>query len=122
MKVLKEEHLVMCDVDDTLIMWVGANVVGIKLIANPLTGEHHYVLPHKGHIKILKDRYARGSKIVVWSAGGYAWAEAVVEALGLTQYVSLIMSKPMMYIDDKKADEILGERCYVPYGSGYGES
>ncbi len=124
MKVINIESTVFFDVDDTLIMWDTANY-GTKeviKIQNPHYSEYvSCVLPHKGHIKILKDRKARGSFIVVWSAGGFAWAKAVVKALELEKYVDLIMTKPHAYVDDKTASEIMGERIYLPYKSGYGD-
>lgn len=120
--VVLKESTVFCDVDDTLVMW-GKIKRGEKAIAVtcPHGGHQEYLRPHKGHIKILKDRKARGSFIVVWSAGGFAWANAVVKALGLENHVDLIMTKPHCYIDDKEAKDIMGERIYLPYGNGYGE-
>ena len=35
--------------------------------------------------------------------------------------VDLIMTKPHAYIDDKPAEEFMGEHIYLPYGNGYGE-
>lgn len=121
MKTVQNEQVMMVDVDDTLIVW-GKIKKGQKAVhvTNPHDGAQNTVRPHAGHIKILKDRKSRGAYIVVWSAGGYAWAEAVVKALGLTEYVDQIMTKPFMYMDDKTADEILGERCYLGVDSTYG--
>lgn len=121
MKIIESEQLVFCDVDDTLVMW-GKAKKGEKVIVvtNPYGKEQNYVRPHVGHIRILKDRKARGAHIVVWSAGGHKWAEAVIKALKLEQYVDTVMSKPLMYIDDKKAKDIMGEHLYLPYESGYG--
>lgn len=121
--VVDKESTIFFDVDDTLVMW------GIKVkkkqklvaITNPHDGSQEYLAPHAGHIKVLKDRKARGSYIVVWSSGGYAWAKAVIKALKLEKHVDLIMTKPHMYVDDKKASQFMGEHLYIPYGSGYGE-
>jgi FMN phosphatase YigB (HAD superfamily) len=123
MKIVGQESTVFCDVDDTLVMWKKAKK-GQKAVAvtSPHDGQQTYLLPHYGHIKVLKDRKARGSCIVVWSSGGYAWAAAVVKALGLQDYVDFCMTKPHLYMDDKTAKEIMGERLYIPYGDGYGQN
>lgn len=121
MNVIKNEMPIYFDVDETLIVW-GKIKRGQKVVAvtDPYGGSVNYVRPHLGHIKVLKDRHARGAFITVWSAGGYRWAEAVVKALGLTNHVHQIMSKPFMYVDDKEAHEILGERLYLGLDSTYG--
>jgi predicted phosphatase len=124
MKTIDTESTVFIDVDETLVMWdVEAKEYDTRRILeikSPYDGVSHVLYVHTGHIKILKDRKARGSFIVVWSAGGFAWAEAVVKALKLEKYVDLCMTKPHAYIDDKEAKDIMGERIYIPYGSGYG--
>lgn len=121
MKVQTQEVVIVCDVDDTLVMW-GKAKKGEKVIhvTCPYSHKQETLRPHKGHIKVLKDRHARGSLIIVWSAAGNQWANAVVKALGLEPYVDLILSKPTMYIDDKKAKEVLGTRLYIPYKDNYG--
>ena len=121
MKVISQESTIFIDVDNTLVMWGKAKKhEKVVMVTCPYSAQQEVLRPHKGHIKVLKDRHARGSFIVVWSAGGYQWANAVVKALGLEQHVDLVMSKPHMYIDDKKAKGILGERLYIPYGDDYG--
>jgi len=121
MRVISQEHTIFIDVDDTLVMW-GKAKKGERVIhvTCPYNHQQEVLRPHKGHIKVLKDRHARGSYITVWSAGGYQWANAVVKALGLERYVDQVMSKPSIYIDDKKAKDVLGERLYIPYGDNYG--
>ncbi len=61
----------------------------------------------------LMDHHSRGFTNIVWSAGGYAWAHEVVYALGLQDYVTLIMAKPLKYVDDLQAPEILVSRIYL---------
>lgn len=119
--VVENEQLVMVDCDDTLVMWETSNpnFKTVKIV-DPYDGKLLKLKVHAGHVKVLKDRKARGSFVIVWSAGGYKWAKAVVEALGLTSYVDLICSKPLMYIDDKKAEDILGEHLYLGPNSKYG--
>ena len=122
MKTVNNEQVIYFDVDDTLVVW-GKIKKGQKMvkIIDPYSKDmEHHLRMHLGHIKVLKDRKARGAYIVVWSAGGYRWAEAVVKALKLTDYVDMVMSKPIMYVDDCKAEEILGERLYLGLDSQYG--
>ena len=121
MKTIKSEIPFFSDVDETLVLW-GKVRKGQKAVSitNPETGEQHYLRVHGPHIKILKSRHARGAYVIVWSAAGYAWAEAVVKALKLNDYVDLIMSKPMFYMDDKHPDEFMGQRIYLKPDDSYG--
>jgi phosphoserine phosphatase len=119
MKIIENESVIFCDIDDTLTMWQDTDdAVWVRC---PHYGEKYKLAVNRGNLKILKDRKARGSFIVVWSAGGYAWANAVVQALGIEKYVDQIMSKPIGYIDDRPAEKILGEHIYIPHNSGYGK-
>lgn len=121
MTVIKNEQVIMCDIDDTLIMWQKRKTGCAEVdVTCPHSGRKYTLPINFGNLKVLKDRKARGSTIIVWSAGGFAWAKAVVEAMKLQDHVDFIMSKPIGYIDDKSADKILGEHIYIPYGGSYG--
>ena len=122
MKIIENEQIIKIDVDDTLIVWgnkCNKKFKSIKMI-DPYSKKTIRFKAHAGHIKVLKDRKARGAYIVVWSSGGYRWAEAIVKALKLTRYVDEVSSKPIMYIDDLTATDILGERLYLDKFSDYG--
>ncbi len=129
MKVLKNENVIMYDVDDTLVIWKDKNdetdrVVVIEdpyLSGNPYGGNKAYALAvHEPHVKLLQNHHARGKCVVVWSQGGYRWAEAVVKALGLEDCVDLIMSKPTAYVDDLRVEEWLPKRTYISADSNWG--
>ncbi len=92
MFVLKSDKTLFVDVDDTLVMWSATGYT-----------------PHKKHIEYLKKFHMRGQKIVVWSAGGWEWAERVVRELGLENVVSAVMCKPAWFVDDMPATEFLPE-------------
>lgn len=119
MKVVKNEMTFFVDIDETLVCWSTTKVAHSIAIKDPNDDVNNYVVPHLPHIKILKNKKTRGAHVVVWSAGGYAWAEAVVTALGLQEYVDQIMTKPSAYMDDKVATEFMGERIYLPPNSNY---
>lgn len=76
-------------------------------------------VPHYKHIKQMAEHYARGHQIVVWSAGGWQWAEEAVERLGLAVYDPLVMKKFVWFYDDKAATEFLPDlnRVYYPIES-----
>lgn len=112
-KSLKSVHY---DVDDTLILWNSnksfnkSDLQSIDIM-DPYLGPDATpirVRPNQSAINHLKQKHKEGNTIVVWSAGGWAWAEAVVKALNLEPYISLVMSKPDEYVDDLESKEFLG--------------
>lgn len=116
MKIIKNEQVIMVDVDDTLVMWTdlfSQPHEGAIPFIDPYDNSTNYLIPHKKHINLIKKYKGRGQSVVVWSAGGYKWALSVIQTLGLENYVDLILSKPIKYIDDLQASEILGTRLYL---------
>ena len=110
-----ERPTVFFDIDDTLIMWdekLKGNTVCINC-----DGHLSHMVRNEGNIEELKRHGARGIDIIVWSKGGYLWAERVVRALGLEKYVAAIMSKPICYYDDIKNP--LGDRRLYELGDRY---
>lgn len=120
------------DVDDTLIMWNRPSpddphsvVVCCppsthqfrtfdengKLIEEgpkiEIPGWSERVTPHKKHIEQLKLHKLRGHTIIVWSAGGWEWAEAAVKTLGLEKFVDLVIEKPIWAYDDLSPNEYM---------------
>jgi len=66
-----------------------------------------WVRPMSRHIRAVIHRKDNGHPIIVWTGGGWEWGEAIVEALGLTKYVDVIMSKPCLYFDDLEVQEFM---------------
>jgi phosphoserine phosphatase len=116
MTVIENENNVFFDVDDTLIHWDSEysqpGTRKIKII-DPYDNSINYLKPHNKHVKLLKKYQQRGMTIVVWSAGGYKWAEAVVKALELEKYITLVMTKPAKYVDDLDITAWIGNRVYL---------
>lgn len=105
---------ILFDVDDTLVIWDrNAHLSDLIKCIDPYSQEELYLNPHKHHIRLLKEKHTRGDLIVVWSAGGALWAEAVVKALGLENYVDLVLDKPKSYVDDLDVNDWLKERIYI---------
>jgi hydroxymethylpyrimidine pyrophosphatase-like HAD family hydrolase len=130
MIVVPCKNTVFCDVDDTLVMWnatpeeLEARGVDFTcpgaLVTIDEDGTEGFapewkqrLLPHRKHIEQLKKHKQRGHTVIVWSAGGYDWAAAVVKALGLETYVDLVISKPTWFYDDLTPDEFMGKRYYM---------
>lgn len=122
MQVIKNEQVICIDVDDTLVLHK-ANVVGDStvLFKDPYDDSIRKLVVHEPHVKILRDRKARGATIIVWSQSGYQWAEAIVRALGLEDCVDFVASKPIAYIDDKPVQDWMAERIYLDPASNYGK-
>lgn len=116
MFTVKSHRSVFFDVDDTLIIWDWQSVTDdmneLITIVDPESGHTEMVLPHQRHIQLLKQFKARGHTVVVWSAGGWAWAESVVKQLGLEDLVDVTMAKPDWYVDDLPASAYMGRNIY----------
>lgn len=110
MIVTKNERVIPCDIDDTLIMHDGAPDVQVY---DALENRMLSFRKNEAMIRLLKEEKARGAHIIVWSRGGYRWAASVVEALGLEKYVDQIYTKPLVYFDDKDASEWMKDRVYL---------
>lgn len=134
MIVLENENCVFFDCDDTLVLWGSQYVkedddgkLNTVNIASPFytpsmyatTAPIYELVPHTKHIKHLKDsKLLNKNTIVVWSAGGWQWAKAVVKALGIEEYVDAVMEKPTSYVDDLHCKEFMGTRIYKEFKPG----
>ena len=128
MLVIENTKCVFFDCDDTLVMWGSKfykeDMSNIISISDPYYVPNMYsnmgpiikLVPHDKHIKYLKDcKTLNKNTVVVWSAGGWQWAEAVVKALGLEEYVDAVMEKPTMYVDDLPCKDFMGTRIYKEF-------
>jgi hypothetical protein len=108
-----ESHKVVCiDCDDTLILWDKSKYPHLPTVELWYAGFHSRVVIHERNRNLLIKLAKLGYMVVVWSMTGYDWAETVVKGLGLEQYVHLCMTKPRFYVDDKEADQWIGERVW----------
>jgi hypothetical protein len=64
-------------------------------------------------VDLLKEMKGRQRFIIVWSAAGAQWANTIVEALGIEDYVDLILTKPLGYVDDQKAEDFMKNHIYL---------
>lgn len=114
--VLNNDNTVFFDVDDTLVLWEYPHEqIDNTIVISAQDGYSVRVLPHLEHIKRLKQFKARAQGVVVWSQGGWEWAQAVVRALDLDEYVDIIMAKPRWLFDDLPVKYFLNEsnRTYI---------
>ena len=98
-------NIVLYDIDDTLIMWEPSE--SNKDFPILLVGDNGYyvtVYPNIKEINSLKAAKVRGHYVRVASQGGQDWAELVIKALRLEDFVDSIECKPKWYHDDLPAD------------------
>lgn len=114
-RILKSDDVVYCDVDDTLVLWNTADIQDKKIYVNdPYIKDALITLvPHERNITLLKRMKGQKKKVIVWSLGGVFWAETIVKALQLQDYVDLIVVKPRVYIDDNEISDWGCSRVYM---------
>jgi FMN phosphatase YigB (HAD superfamily) len=110
---LSDKRTVFVDVDGTLIMW-GADPLDPESKVLSLANGSITIKLHKEHIQLVKDLFAIGWNVVVWSQGGSDHAEAVIKQIGLADFVHVITSKPESYIDDVPFEQQYIKRTYKP--------
>lgn len=100
------------DIDDTLVEWKESSwneEFAVKIGCNDRVVWKKAIMEHVNELKL---QYLSGAYNIVWSYGGSDWAEAVIVALELQDYVHVIMNKPHAYYDDKDASQWLPKRRY----------
>lgn len=111
---VKDGGVYATDVDDTLIMWKVPEGYQGPLVETNYQGFKDVGIPNQHAIDHLKKMKARAYSVVVWSAGGSDWGEAVVEALGLQDYVDVVMPKIDFHLDDvPDAIDKIGKWQYI---------
>jgi len=109
MKVNKNELRSAFDCDGTLVLWPDDHMMPkegrVKFDCPYEPGVSFYLIPHKQHINYLIAKKKRGYEVTVWSQNGFAWAETVVNTLGLKEYVDNVETKFDTYFDDLPADQ-----------------
>ncbi len=118
MRIHKNEHITPWDIDDTLIYSKKVMLLGeleqSAYVEDPLNASVKIkVYINLNNVRLLKEEFARGSEILVWSRGGYQWAANVIRALKLEEYVSDVYTKPFVYFDDKDISEWLNQRVWI---------
>lgn len=113
MQVIKGEKFVYFDVDDTLVMWGYLGDKETRLEFVEPWGGSVWLNPNELAIKALKDHKKCGSTIIVWSQGGWDWAESVVKTLKLEEFVDAVMTKPHVWYDDVPAERIFTDRIDI---------
>lgn len=129
MIVVPCNNTVFCDVDDTLVMWsatpeelesrgIDFECPGSLYIDSDGKQTHASIwksrlLPHRKHIEQLKKHKMRGHTIIVWSAGGWDWAAAIVKTLELENFVDLVISKPTWAYDDLQVAEFIPKPIWM---------
>ncbi len=76
--------------------------------------EEDAFIPHRANIEQLKEHKRRGHTIIVWSAGGWRWAEQAIRMLGIEDYVDLVVEKPSFVYDDKKVQDFMPASQLIP--------
>lgn len=113
MQVVPRDRILAVDVDGTLIdylppdapKWDHVVMYGHKLFK---------VKRREFNISlVIHHKEIRGYFILVWSANGNAWAENIVKTLGLENYVDLVLTKPLEYVDDKPVTEWMKNRIFI---------
>src|ERR1700761_2337168 len=100
MRIHKNENIYPFDVDDTLVFAPDESSIDDKdviLVLDPLTGLRIPRKVNTNMVRLMREEKHRGGHIIVWSRGGWEWAQNVVSALGLETIVDDIFSKPKSY-------------------------
>lgn len=113
MLTIQSDKIVFIDCDDTLIMWERSEYDGkLEPVTIKINDYESVVYKNQKNINLAIKLKKMGYTLIVWSATGYEWANAVAKAVGLEEYVTACMSKPRYYIDDLESELWIGRRLW----------
>lgn len=122
MITIKNERIIFCDIDGTLIMHdkpLNALTTDIVLINDTVTDGPIHVWRNNPMIRLVQEEAARGAYIIAWSRGGFKWATDVLMALGLSSKVDQVITKPFAYFDDCEIQTWMKDRVYIEANVNY---
>jgi len=117
--VVENEAVWGVDIDDTLLLWDVPKEGPMVTFTEPHTKDSITVPINENNIRLLKEKKARGAYIILWSQGGWEYAKTVADALGLHDYIDLIMTKPIGIIDDLEAHAWMPKAVNIPHTKNY---
>jgi hypothetical protein len=103
---------VYCDVDATLLMFspppsndqTKYETIELSFFED---GPCKKIWVNHHNVNALKEHKLRKHTTIVWSAGGWQWAERVIKILNLEEYVDCIIQKPSWIIDDLAPEDFM---------------
>lgn len=112
---LESELSIMVDVDDTLVSntqcWFFKRPI---VYHNTYKNKTCVKYVSDAHLEFVKDLFARGYQITVWSHGGAQYAYDICLALGLEMYVYEARAKASKVLDDKHdVQNVVGARLHL---------
>lgn len=123
LKLIKNERVIMCDIDDTLVMHGNdKQITDAKYVSiiDPIDACNRILLRvNEPMCRLVQEELTRGSQVCFWSRGGYQWAANVVDALWMSDhldtdgYECLVLTKPFAYFDDTPVDKWMNDRVYL---------
>lgn len=111
MKVTKNEQILYCDIDSTLVF--DCEKTHPEALTANYYGSPRWVRPHHKQIQFLKTLKSRGFYVIAHSGNGYSWVAEITKLLKLEKYVDEAKSKPVFYIDDLDSNKWMGSRIYI---------
>lgn len=115
MKVIKNDKIVMCDVDSTLLEYNLSSYPNEDRVHLNLTNDKTFemiAVPNKKNINLLIKLAKLGYSIILWSRSGSLWAEEAGKKLDIDKYITLYLTKPLYYIDDQQSQDFMGTRLW----------
>lgn len=97
---LPDRKTVFVDCDETLVLWKD-DPTDLQNSVIEVANGNLIVKFHRRHIELVKQFFAIGWNVIVWSQGGSDHAEHVVKACKLENHIHGIMPKPDVILDDK---------------------
>lgn len=114
MKTIRSEQVWYVDIDGTLVLWDAPQDQKKISMWDSVSSALIWLAPNYNNIRLLKEKKHRGCFIIVHSLGGWEYAEAVIKALCLTDFVDIVMNKPTGIIDDMSASEWMPKNVNIP--------
>ncbi len=112
MTTITNENIRPFDIDGCLIVNTATSLKTV-LVWDKVEDKHIRVGINEAMVRLLKEEHSRGSYVIAWSRSGYDWARAVILALNLDTYVSLVLSKPTVYFDNEPVQDWMKDRVFI---------